>query len=371
VRRLLTLTLALALASCVAAPPAQHNISLNLENTKLLAQLGAAPFDDVVWQRTVDGLTVVGSTAHADPTQLDLLGVALDEIPPQLMDRATPREFVRVTSAPEAETVGKAMSFTIGPDIYLVDRTFDPFGHGTSRFDLARVVAHELVHVAQFMTLEPDYIGAVLDGRLDQVDPANGSQLVRDFAEATGWSDASSDPFHAAWHLDGPAATDYGALGPAEDMAESVAMVVMGMANWIPDNHTHWVEQWLDASAQNLAAGKPWIPAGSTEVVSSQILYDEAALVTAAPGATHRDAIYFELPATIEDHLSLGPDIEDQLTSRGLSGTFTRVDVDQAPHYQGIFTRDDGVRFWVELWDYRDAGPGSPDVPLLAYVELW
>ena len=370
-RRLPILLLAGLLASCVAATPTTTPSSLDLTDEHLLDQLGAPLFEDVAWERTVDGLTVVGSQPHPDPAELELLAAALDEIPVMLMDQGRPREMIRIGSAIEEEQVGKAVAFTKGPDIYLVDRTFNPHGNGTTRLDLARALAHEMGHVAQFMTLDPAYIQAVLDGELERVDPADGSQLVRDFAAATGWTNTSSDPLHASWHLDGPAATDYGATGPAEDMAESIAMVAMGRANWIPDNHTRWVESWLDTTSTALAAGKPWIPAGSSEVISARNLYNADALTTAAPGATPRGAHYFELPPNIEDLLVLEPELERELLQRGLSGSFTRVDTQDVPHYQGLFTRRDGVRFWVELWDFRGTGPGNPNVPLLAYVELW
>lgn len=371
VRRLSILLLAGLLASCVTTTPTTAPSSLDLTDEHLLDQLGAPLFGDVAWQRTIDTLTVVGSRPHPDPAELELLAAALGEIPDVLVDQARPREMIRIGSAIEEEQVGKAVAFTKGPDIYLVDRTFDPHGSGTTRLDLARALAHEMGHVAQFMTLEPAYIQAVLDGELERVDPADGSRLVRDFAAASGWTDTSSDPLHASWHLDGPAATDYGATGPAEDMSESIAMVVMGRANWIPDNHSRWVEDWLGTGSAKLAAGKPWIPAGSTEVLSAQDLYDVDGVTTAAPGVKHRGAHYFELPADIEDHLVFEPDLEHQLAQRGLFGTFARVDMQDVPHYEGLFARSDGVRFWVELWDFRGTGPDNPNVPLLAYVELW
>jgi hypothetical protein len=373
VRRFPILVLAGILSSCALAAPTATTIpsSFDLTDPPLLARLGSPPIEDVVWERTVDDFTVVGSTPHADPSQLELLAAALEEVPEVLLEAAPPREFVRIDSVVGEEQVGKAVAFTSGPDVYLVDRTFNPHGHGTTRLDLARALAHELTHVAQFRTLDPSYVAAVLDGELGRVDPANGSDLVREFAAKTGWSDTSSDPLHASWHLDGPAATDYGATGPAEDMAESVAMVAMGRANWIPDDHTAWVEQWLGTSAERLALGKPWIPAGSAEVITSQTLYDEAAVATAAPGAAHREAHYFELPVDIENYLALGPDIEHALLQRGLSGTLTRISDAADPHSQGLFTRTDGVRFWVELWDFRGSTNASPPVPILIYVELW
>lgn len=371
VRRLTVLLLAALLTSCVAAPRTTIPSSLDLTDDHLLTQLGAPPFDNVVWQRSVDGLTVVGSRPHPDPAELDLLGAALEEVPSGIANLGSPRELIRITSAPEEEQVGKAVAFTKGPDIYLVDRTFDPHGNGTTRLDLARALAHEMAHVAQFMTLEPSYIEAVLNGELDRVDPADGSQLVEDFAAATGWTNTSSDPLHASWHLDGPAATEYGATGPAEDMAESIAMVAIGRGNWLPDNRSRWVENWLGLDTADLAQGKPWIPAGSTEVVSALNLYDVDAVASVAPDATHQDAHYFELPTTTEDLLVFEPRLENVLGQRGFSGSFSRTDQQDVPHYQGIFTRTDGIRFWIELWDFRNTGAGNPDVPLLAYVELW
>jgi hypothetical protein len=46
---------------------------------------------------------------------------------------------------------------------------------------------------------------------------------------------------------------------------------------------------------------------------------------------------------------------------------------DRLPRYQGLFTRRDGVRYWVELWDFREATgfSSAPDVPVLTYVVLW
>jgi hypothetical protein len=369
---LLVLVTLLAACAPTSAPSASTTSgAFDLTDPQLLARLGSPVFSDVVWERTVDGINVVGSLPHADPGELDLLAAALDELPGTLLDHATPRSIIRIGSAPEEEQVGNAVAFTTGPDVYLVDRTFNPRGDGTTRLDLARALAHEFTHVAQFRTLDQAYVEAALNGEVARVDVAAGSDLVASFAAATGWSNTSNSPLHPTWHLDGPAATDYGATGPAEDMSESVAMVVTGRADWIPSNHTTWVEDWLGVNAARLAAGKPWIPAGSIEVVTSQTLYDEAGATAAAPGATHHDAQYFELPADSDNYLTLGPNIEHQLLQRGLSGVFTRNEDNGIPHYQGTFIRADGVRFWVELWDFREVADATPDVPLLAYVELW
>ncbi|NIA25076.1 MAG: hypothetical protein GWP04_05855 [Gammaproteobacteria bacterium] len=375
-RRLLFLAFATLVVACaVPATPSSTTAlkSFDLNDTGLLTRLGSAPFADVVWQRTVHDITVVGSRPHPDPAELDLLEGALSELPRVLWEVGTPRSIIRVASAPEEEQVGHVVAFTRGPDIYLVDRTFDPDGGGTTRLDLARALAHEFAHVAQFRALDPAYIQAALDGDIARVDPADGSDLVVSFAAQTGWTNESADPLHADWRLEGKAATEYGQTGPAEDMAESVAMLVLGRADWIPPDHSTWVTKWLDTSVRRLAAGKPWIPAGAVEVSTKEDLYDEAAAGRAAPGATHAEAHYFELAASVPNHLALGPEIEHKLLQRGFGGSFTRINDDHLPHYQGSFARSDGVRFWVELWDFRESTgfSSAPDVPVLVYVELW
>lgn len=375
-RRLLILAFAVIVTACSisgATSPTTPAGSFDLTDTDLLTRLGSPPFTDIAWQRTVHDITVVGSRPHPDPVELELIGAALDELPRVLFDVGTPRSIIRIPSAPDEEHVGAAVAFTRGPDVYLVDRTFILDGVRTTRLDLARALAHEFSHVAQFYALNPTYIQAALDGEVARVDPADGSDLVTSFADATGWSNRSRDPVHADWQLSDEASTEYGRTGPAEDMAESVAMLVLGRAEWIPSDRTKWVTRWLDTSADRLATGKPWIPAGAIEVVANQDVYDEEAAGRAAPGADHLEAHYFELPADLPDYLSLGPKIERELLGRGFGGIFTRIQDAQVPHYQGSFSRTDGVRFWVEFWDFRDATGfvSAPDVPVLVYVELW
>lgn len=376
VRRLLILIFATMVVACGAPVTTSSTTapgSFDLNDTDLLTRLGSPPFTDVVWQRTVHDLTVVGSRPHPDPAELELLDAALSDLPEALWETGAPRSIIRIGSAPEEEHVGNAVAFTSGPDIYLVDRTFEPNRGRTTRLDLARALAHEFAHVAQFRALDPAYIQAALDGDIARVDPADGSDLVISFAGRTGWINESADPLHADWRLEGRAATEYGRTGPAEDMAESVAMLVLGRANWIPPDHGEWVAKWLDTSIRRLAAGNPWIPAGSAEVAADKDLYDKQAADKAAPRATHTEAHYFTLPASAPSHVALGADIERKLLQRGFGGSFTRINDDRLPHYQGSFSRPDGVRFWVELWDFREATglSSTPAVPILVYVELW
>lgn len=348
-------------------------VEIDLNDPDLQERLGSPPFADTVWKRTVGGISLLGATDSAEPGELELLAGALEEVPAALIQAAPPRNLIRIGSVEGAEAIGKAVAFTKGPDIYLVDRTFAPNDEPTTRLELTRALAHELAHVAQYRALDDGYVEAALAGRVDQVDPAAGSSLVRSFASAVGWIDQSSDPLEAAWFLPSSieASSDYGRTGAGEDMAEAVSMVVLGRSNWIPASHTRWVEQWLGAGATILANGKPWAPAGSQEVLSRDPLYDEAALNGIAARFEHAEPLYFSLPGDGDPHARLAADIQIRLVERRLSGVLSRTDDDRLPRYAGLFSGTGGVSLWVELWDFREATGFKTADPILAYVVLW
>lgn len=348
-------------------------VDIDLEDPDLLARLGSPPFEDVSWKRTVAGLDLLGATPSAEPAELELLEAALKDIPAALMEVASPRNLIRIESVGGAEAIGKAVAFTKGPDIYLVDRTFAPNSEPTTRLELTRALTHELAHVAQYRALTDAYVEAALVGEVDQVDPAAGSTLVRSFAASVGWIDQSTDPFEASWFLPASISTasEYGRTGAGEDMAEAVSMMLVGRSNWIPSAHVRWVEQWLGSGTATLANGKPWAPAGSREVLSTDPLYDEVELGEIAHRFTHIEPLYFSLPDTVAPHAQLAGEIQIRLLERRMSGALSRTDDDRLPHYAGLFTRQDGVSVWVELWDFREATGFKPSEPILTYVVLW
>ncbi|MGZ5383489.1 MAG: hypothetical protein ACXWH0_05820 [Acidimicrobiia bacterium] len=380
---LISLVTALMLAACGFASPATTTpngsspttaaLEIDLSDPDLLARLGSPPFEDVAWKRTVGGLTLLGATKSADPAELELLAGALAEVPPALLDVGPPRNLIRIESVGGEEAIGKAVAFTKGPDIYLVDRTFELNGDLTTRMELARALIHELAHVAQYRSLEDAYVQAALTGGVDQVDPATGSTLVRSFAASVGWIDQSADPLEASWFLPDSikASSDYGRTGAGEDMAEAVSMVALGRSNWIPAAHTRWVEQWLGSGATTLASGKPWAPAGSREVISGDLLYDEAGLAGNMIRFDHVEPLYFSLPEGAAAHVQLAAEIQQRLLERRLSGVLSLTDDARLPRYAGLFTGINSVSLWVELWDFREATGFKTADPILTYVVLW
>ncbi len=268
-----------------------------------------------------------------------------------------------------------ARAFALGPDIYLVDRTFSELGAPVTRLELARAYLHELAHVAQFESLSDDYVGAALAGAVARVDPSTGSLVVQDFAASTGWTNTSADPLDAVWRLGATslASTAYGGVDPAEDMAEAVAMIGSGRGDWIPADRVRWVERWLASTATELAEGKPWAPTGSTEVRSVAPIYDESEVGRLASRYSYVEPLYFELPASQPAHRQLATIIEGELARRRVTGVLQRTEDDRLPRYAGLFQRRDGLAYWVELWDFREAEgfSGEPTGPVLTYVVLW
>ncbi len=322
--------------------------------------------ETIDWQRTVAGLEVAGSRTNPDATELAILEAALSELPEELVERAEVRTIYRIKSAAEAED-SEALAFTRGPDVYLTDGTFLRV---ESRLEMAEVLAHEMAHAWQYAALTEADLGRL--GTLDAGTVFLATDFVRDFAEAVGWRDAGSGD-SPAWLLPaaGAGTTAYGATSPAEDLADSVSRVVTGRANELSTERLRWVESSLNASSRDLAAGKPYLPTGATEVAPGTPLYDEARAARLSSGKVEPRS--WALPESSPTTSTLAREIQDELSRRRLGGNLRRTDDASVARYAGEFVRGDGVQFLVELWDFRDA-PGysnPPPQPVLTYVVLY
>jgi hypothetical protein len=380
--RLTTVTvLALAIGACgVQNGPADDTRSAppsggyDLTDPDLLTQLGV-PNPRIDWSRDAGRVEFVGSGPPASSQDVDLLAAVVSEVPAALDTVAAPRFVVRnADEATVALTHPDAVAFAFGPDVYLLDGSFALSADGSTRFDLARAYIHELAHVAQYLTLSDRYVLAALEGRLPRVDPVAGSTLVTDFADSTGWS-AAGDELAPTWTLSPgvAAATTYGATNPGEDMAESLALVMLGLADLISSDRVEWIERWLDASATELAIGRPWAPAGAEVVDSADDLWDAASVETLAVGFEHVEPLYFLLEDDGTDAATRARDITNRLRERLMAGELVPIDDPRVPRFGGRFLRRDGSFLWVELWDFPNAEPGvgGPDRPLLVYVAIW
>lgn len=348
---------ALLVASCSLgdAPDGAPTITIEIETP-----------ETIDWRRTVGDIEVAGSRTSPSAEELGLLDAALAELPESLVERAAVRTIYRIPSDAQAED-SEALAFTRGPDIYLTDGTFLRVG---GRLEMAEVLAHEMAHAWQY--------AALTDADLDRLDTLDGGMIfvatdfVRGFAEDVGWRDSGTED-SPAWHLPGAGTgtTPYGATSPAEDMADSVSRVVTGRASELSTDRVRWVESLLDASSRDLASGKPYLPAGAVEVAPGTALYDEARAARLSSGKIEPRS--WALPESSATTSTLAREIQDELSRRRLGGNLRRTDDASVARYAGEFVRGDGVRFLVELWDFRDA-PGysnPPPQPVLTYVVLY
>ncbi len=376
----LAIAVLIVLGSCgagvtISSPSDPPPGGFDLSEPEIQAALGSPRLETPAWQRRAGDLNVVGQGTVPDPDEIDLIEAVARDVPNVIWDEVPIRDVVRVPQAPGNRTAHQQpVAYALGPDVYLLDRAFELSADGSSRYDLARAFVHELVHVAQFFSMTDDYVSAALSGEVGAVDPTIGSELVGDFAATTGWSKVGSG-VDAGWFLpDGvEAATRYGRTSPGEDMAESVTLVAIGLPELVPQDRVRWVESWLGVTADSLARGRPWAPAGSEEVRSRSNLYDEESVAGLALERAHIEPIYFELPVGMPAAEELAQLITTELLSRGMSGSLRSLELGGLPRFGGAFAAPEGVTWWVELWDFRSrpSGTTGPDTPVLTYVAIW
>lgn len=339
----------------------------------MLASIGAAPVSDIRWSRPVDRFELLGTTPAAVPDEVATLGAGIAELPAAWS--VEPAQLLRVTSLGPAAEGFEAAAEAVGPTIRLGDTTFETQGRATHRFELARVMAHELAHVDQYDALSADYLDRLLAGELTEIRLWEGSTLILDFAEETGWVNTADDGALPQWQLPGSvqAATPYGRTNPAEDMAETVALAVIGQGNRLDRARQRWVEGYLDTPLAELSDGKPFVPQGAMDVEGPEPLYDQQAAQLAASPFRYEEPMYFRLEETSPALEILALEIQDELSRRDLDGALIGDDSLAVRRYVGLFTRADGVRFWVEVIDFREAPQlvSGPAVPLLTYVVFW
>lgn len=364
---------ALAIVLLLTACAVPTGADLDLRNPDVLASIGAAPATDIRWSRPVDRFELLGTTAAADPDEVAVLGAGIAELPAAWS--VEPAQLLRVTALGPAAEGFEAAAEAVGPNIRLGDTTFETQGRPTHRFELARVMAHELVHVDQYDALSADYLDRLLVGEINEIRLWEGSTLILDFAEETGWINTTDNGALPEWQLPGgtQAATPYGRTNPAEDMAETVALAVIGQGNRLDRARQGWVEDYLNTSLAELSDGKPFVPLGATDVEGPEPLYDQTAAQLAATPFAYEEPMYFRLEENSPALEILALEIQDELSRRELDGALIGDDSLAVPRFVGLFTRDDGVRFWVEIIDFREAPQlvSGPPVPLLTYVVFW
>lgn len=338
-------------------------VTVDLADPEVATALGSPPFEPVAWQRFVGPWTAVGDGNLPVPNEVAIMQAAASDLPPPLL-AITPRAIVRTASVdvPADHPATGAVAVSKGPDIYLLDGVFGL--DGATRFEVLRAMSHELVHVAQWYALSPAYTGAALDGRLAALELDAGSDLVADWAAATGWTDGDADPLATSWEGDGTSPTPYGATSPAEDMAESVSLAVTGRHADLDDTRRAWIEAWLGTEVAALSAGQPWVPPGSVEVTSPTPLYDRDVVDPLVGNRRHVDQLAFELAPAYDDL-----DVAAAAISTGLASHRFEGDLAGAGTLRtGTYQRTDGSTLHVELRDLRTDGAAGL---LLTYVLIW
>lgn len=340
---------ALLLASCAVGVPSDANDVRFTPERPL----------QIDWVRTVAGYEISGSGRQIDLGELSLLQEAFEIMPDPVLELAQPDALFRI---PRGEQVSSlASAFTKGSDIYITDHTFEV---AQTPLIMKSILAHELVHVAQFQAL---VVELEASGAIPTDDAMEGSALVRDFAEAVGWqADDSGDT--VVWTLSfSRGTTEYGRSSPVEDMADSLAMIVTGAEDTISASRVTWITDWLDTSLATLDRGGLWVHETGERVTSEVDLFNSVLVQT--NGIVDPVPTYYawdEDGSSIERLTNL---VRQRLRAYGWAGTLTPIVDPAVPRVGGVFSI--GARtMWVEVWDFPHGQhvTGGPDGPLVAYV---
>ncbi|GBE25027.1 MAG TPA: hypothetical protein ENG98_00555 [Actinobacteria bacterium] len=350
-RRLLSLALAplVVLAACAIGTPVGDT------TVKFVAERPA----QIDWTRTVAGYPISGSGRTINLDELDLVTSGFGLIPQALLDKASPEALFRVADGDEVSSLASA--YSKGFDIYLIDHTFEV---ADTAVVMQSILAHELVHVAQFAGLVDESQATDFVPRDNAI---GGSALVRDFASAVGWS-SYIEGDTLIWTLADPrGATEYGRSDPVEDMADSVAAVITGAEDSISRSRVDWILNWLGSDLATLTRGAPWIPANAENSTSTDPLFSVE--LARRSGIIDPSPTYYvwDINSTSIEHLA--GLVRQGLATHGWTGSFTSIDDPSIPRVAGLFSI--GARtMWVELWDFPRGEniSGGPDRPLLAYV---
>ena len=108
-------------------------------------------------------------------------------------------------------------------------------------------------------------------------------------------------------------------------------------------------------------------------MLSDDALYDIAAVAAIQGSLIHAEALYFELPADLPEGERLVDLVESRLRTRVMSGSLESIPDALVSGHGGRFSGPNGSLWWVELWDFREAAPGTPgsSTTLLVYVSIW
>jgi hypothetical protein len=154
-------------------------------------------------------------------------------------------------------------------------------------------------------------------------------------------------------------------------MAESISLILTGRVAEVSRDRVTWLEEVLGVDGSVFTAGKLFVPEDAERIDPSQPLFSADAV--AVKSAANADPITFVLPTDAAPGADLARQIETALQLRSLGGALNREPDTRIEKYTGRFLRGDGLAYWVELWDFRNA-PGyvdPPDTPILTYVILW
>lgn len=320
-------------------------------------------------QEEYKGIKVVSSPKKSyDKTQLGLLHYFIDRTPQKLLSPG-PSAIV-IYNKDEIQTGGlgpplSTVAFASGRYIFFNEHSFTGglFGGLTAdnSIDTAfYAFEHELMHIAQF-NINLGLIASKIDSTpLEQSMPWTqivlSSELIENFAKVAGWEKDTSDAEkgYRLTNKESEKTTEYGKSAIYEDMAESIAGVILAWDHEFSDSRRDWALNFLKESPENLKKSKFPFSTNFQLVQTTFPRYDYSKKeeYKAKYPLVDEQVFYQENANTLE---SIKMYLAQELLLRGWQGSFSKeVKDDGVEIYKGNFVGN-GRDMYIELRTYDNA----------------
>lgn len=322
-------------------------------------------------QEEYKGIKLIhGESSFYDSTQSALIKRFIDQTPKKLLN---PGPVAVITYNSGEIELGKisttlinAVAFASGPYIFFNNKSFSQSTIGGINNDKSvdRVFftfEHELVHIAQFNQiidkLNKVTINEYAKKSQNWSDISVTSDIFSEFAKISGWEEDSRFPSSHIFKLSDATnakTTDYGKSGIQEDMAESVAGIILTQDKLFSSERKSWVLAFLNENYEDLKKGKFPLSDLYDPVVPKNIKYDE---VKAKEFSSHYTLIDTQAFYTkSKDKIDLIEDyVNKELNSRSWSGVMGKnTDKHNVVTYQGEY-KGNNRDIYIEVKSYDNA----------------
>jgi hypothetical protein len=340
--------------------------TLSVFSQNELNKLGVIPLPvDFEIQEEYKGIKFVQSpNAKFTPFQINLLEKFIDLTPEKLLNPgpAAIVNFVRSDIQSFREFNPETAAFASGPYVFFNDDSFKPnIPMADDSIDAAlNTFIHELTHIAQFNSiannLTPRDVDVAFGEGLAWTDLVISSELISSFANVTGWEQRTIDNKvdYILPSSINERTTDYGKTKIYEDMADTVAGVVLTSISSFSLERITWAYEFLGENQETIRKNKLPFYSNLEPVKATNLQFDTS------KEKNYKDNYeYFTKQVFVTQRTNSITEIfqfySTELSLRGWTGSFSQtVESNGVIRYKGDF-KNEFRDLYIEIYSYDQA----------------